>query len=501
MAIAAGDKFCETQWNDFNYSNLTVSEKKSSSSYRAFIVRVRRRRYSISLIRSRTFHRIIAVIIFLICIQLYLLHHAYHQALIEKFSPTLFAQLSQQQEDALASRGWELGAEDDNGQRKTLLDNRGRWKKLGAGYEGDTFAFEDAVIKVFRTGRSPLRNCLPGSAPKMAWPPEIPASLLLGGLQPSQERSGVVPDQTDFVPVLDYFFIPASAAHEVGEWYFVTPFLRSGTLEHLAERLQSSGRSLTPEGVDARFRPSFDRLLQSLDHMHSNHGLCHDDIKLDNIFVTDFTSSAADGSDMHSAQDNLEDSHWILADLGNARQPSHQYHSSLLWTHDNGQHADCRVNDVVRLVKTYVMFLQSVVASTEGVRFDETFLDGSSPWSQLYWYTINAAGARGHLDGTVAAKHVHKISTTILAPTEAELATQTFPAGSVPGQLDLEAGRRNHNETVQDLIESRPFLVGHELFHMSDPTRRELHKGMSVSEKWAVIFGKMGFMKTPFKHC
>lgn len=502
MAIAAGGKHRETQWDEFNYSNLTVPDKKSRSSYRAFIVSVRRRRYSTSLIRSRTFHRISALVTFLICFQLYLLHHAYYEALIEKFSPTLFAQLSHQQEDMLASRGWELGTEDNDGQRKMLLDNRGRWKKLGSGYEGDTYAFEDAVIKVFRTGRSPLRNCLPGSAPKIAWPPEIPASLLLGGLQPSQERSDVVPDQTDFVPVMDYFFIPASAAHEVGEWYLVTPFLRSGTLEHLAERLRGSGRSLTPEEVDARFRPSFDRLLQSLDHMHSNHGLCHDDIKLDNIFVTHFTSSAADDSGIHSAQDYLEDSHWVLADLGNARQPSHQYHSSLLWTHDNGQHADCRVNDVVRLVKTYVMFLQSVVAATESVRFGEAFLDGSSPWSQLYWYIINAAAARGHLDGTMVAKHVRQISTTILAPTEAGFrTTQTFLAGSVPAQPGLEAGRRNQNETVQGLIRSRPFLFGHGVFRVSDPVRQELHQGMSVSEKWAVIFGKMGFMETPFKHC
>lgn len=541
MATAAVGKLREAQWDDFNYSSLTVPEKESRLSYRAFIVRVRRRRYSTSLIRSRTFHRIGALVAFLICLQLYLLHQAYHEALVEKFSPTLFAQLSRQQEDVLASRGWELGAEDHLGgqRRRTLLDNRGRWKKLGSGREGDTFAFEDAVIKVFRPGRSPLRNCLPGSAPKTAWPPEIPASLLLGGLQPAQEISnnkGIIPDQTDFVPVLDYFFIPTSPAHDVGEWYLVTPFLRSGTLGHLAERLRggSAGPSLTVEEADARFRPSFDRLLQSLDHMHSTHGLCHDDIKPDNIFVTDFhahtSSSAANGSsggsieEEHSTQDEhhlVEEevegkgSHWILADLGNARQPSHPYHASLLWAHDNGQHADCRVNDVVRLVKTYVTFLRSAAVagsstSTDGgaqqgqVRFDEAFLEGSAPWSRLYWYTVNAAGvSRGrYLNGTVAARHVRHMSTTILAPgaeAEAELTTQTLRGtGPVPGpgQADLEA-RRQQNETVRDLVRSRPFLFG----HRSDPIGRELRKGMSLSEKWAVIFGKMGFMDTPYKHC
>lgn len=433
------------------------------------------------------------------------MHKAYHKALVEKFSPTIFARSSPRQDDIIASLEWETDVEEHDGPRTRLLDSRGAWKKLGSGYEGDTFAFDDSVIKVFKPGRSPLRNCVPGTAPKLEWPPEIPASLLLGGLHDSQlERSSVLPDHFDFVPVLDYFHLPTTPTSQVGEWYLVTPFLHSGTLEHLAKRLRVAQPPLTPDEVDARFRPSFNRVLQTLETMHSQYELCHDDIKMDNLFVTDFASSPTTpgGSDntTGSALEN-QDSHWLVADLGNVRQPSHKYHSSLLWSHDNGQHADCRVNDLVRLVKTYMMFLRSASAAPEtAAQFRASFLGASAPWSQLYWYTVNAAQAEdgGLVDGAAAATHVQHMSTTIFAATESRAGA--FPPAAGQEQRLLE-GAGKPGVHAQRLAQPRPSSFVSRLFSLGDPVEAELRKGMSVSEKWAVIFGRMWILNTPSEHC
>ncbi|ROV87244.1 hypothetical protein VMCG_10755 [Cytospora schulzeri] len=321
--------------------------------------------------------------------------------------------LSRQDEGLLDSTRWGMSAGDQHADRQGLLQNRGKWKSLGSGYEGDTFAYNGSVIKVFKPGRSPLRNCVPDVSPNIQWPPEIPVSLLLGGLRDQQHHASSASAQNDFLPVIDYFLLPTSRNNHPGEWHLVTPFLKSGTLEHLAKRLRLQDNPLTPDEVDARFRPSFNRLLRALDTMHMEHNLCHDDIKMDNIFVTRQSSTTEATANTSSILSNGDDAHWLLADLGNARQPSHTYHSSLLWAHDNDQHADCRVNDVVRLVKSYMFFLQSA-SSTRNDAFNEPFLTASAPWSQLYWFTINSA--RQPLDGTASAQRIFEVSNNVFPP-------------------------------------------------------------------------------------
>ncbi|KAH6695357.1 hypothetical protein F5X68DRAFT_198319 [Plectosphaerella plurivora] len=119
--------------------------------------------------------------------------------------------------------------------------------------------------------------------------------------------------------------------------------------------------------VDALYRPSFEHLLGGLDLLHNQHNLCHDDIKADNIFVA---------SPERPTQ-------WVLADLGNARQPTHPYHSSILWTADTPQHPNCKLNDVVRLTKTYMAFVRA--ASADPASFDADFFSAAAPLAVMYW--------------------------------------------------------------------------------------------------------------------
>lgn len=484
--------------DDDDYHTHTRGFAESKPRYHSLAIRTSRHRPF--RLRPRVAQRLACVILVLVGLHFWLLHSAYCEALSEKYSPTLFTRLSRHDEDLLASARWHLSAEDQHAERRYLLQNRSHWKSLGSGYEGDTFTYNGSVIKVFRPGRSPLRNCVPDVLPMIQWPPEIPVSLLLGGFRHQQDHVSTGSAQSGFLPVLDYFLIPTSGETHPGEWYLVTPFLKSGTLEHLARRLQHDDHSLGPEEVDARFRPSFNRLLRALDLMHTEYDLCHDDIKMDNIFVTTQMASAETTVNKSSRPAHEEDATWLIADLGNARQPSHSYHSSLLWVHDNGQHPDCRVNDVVRLVKSYMLFLQSA-SSPRRDTFNKPFLTASAPWSQLYWFTINTALQA--LDGSTAAHTIFEVSSNAFPPS-------TITGKELKSQYGAESTyKRTQNNGIHSL--ARPILEvpwSERLWQDKGDSarrafmvRRELHSGMSVSEKWAKIFGTMGILPTPHVLC
>lgn len=450
-----------------------------------------RRRRPLHLLRTRLVTRIAYVVAAMCLIQYYSLHHSYLEALAEKYSPTIFDTLSrQEQQDISASPLWQLNVESEQEEpRKRLLENRPHWKKLGSGYEGDTFTFNGSAIKIFKPSRSPLRNCVPESDPPAPWPPEIPVSLLLGGHKESQAISPTVSHQPSFLPVQDYFFLLTGDRKWPGEWHLVTPFLSQGTMEQAAKRLREHTPSRTAEQIDARFRQSLNRLLDALGGMHSHYGLCHDDIKMENIFVEDFIPVSS-SAETHSDDEN-RDAHWLLADLGNARQISHSYHTSLLWTHDNGQHPDCRINDVLRLMRTYTQFLQSATMSseTQARAFNDAFLAGTTPWSQLYWYTVT----RGHFGGATMAQEVRGLSATAFGPTN----TETFLPKS---KEEAEGQQRLMKRGLRTSWVSR-WLSIDESSSKALAVRRELHHGMMVSEKWAKIFGTMGVLKTPSQSC
>lgn len=382
-----------------------------------------------------------------------------------------------------------------------VLDNQAQWKKLGSGYEGNTFTFNGTVIKVFKTDQSPLRNCVPGTAPShnLAWPPEIPVSLLLGGLADTTQLS-TTPDDAHFVPILDYFLLPTTEDEPlVGEWHLITPFLSSGTLDHLAKRLRHHEPALTTDEIDAHFRPSLHRILEALDIMHSQHDLCHDDVKLDNIFVMDYTSPPLEspGHTNYTAA-NEKDTHWVLGDLGNAREPTHDYHTSLLWSHDNGQHADCRVNDLRRLIKSYILFLQAATKHSTVQRdtFVESFLTGSSPWSSLYWYTMNKDYSTLE---TGTARHIHDLSATVFSPVDAE--GDMVSEGVNLAQIRDGPNRDEIQRLAQPSLDTAWF--DHTWLGIDQQSRRvwsvgrELGSGLGLSERWAKIFGTMGILRTP----
>lgn len=460
--------------------------------YNALTIRITHRG-PLRLLRSRPAQRLICLILALAGLQLYLLHSEYYSALVAKYSPTLFTRLPLRDEDLLGSMRWQVDTDDKNQRREQLLNRREQWKRLGSGCEGDTFSFNSSVIKIFKPGSSPLRNCVPNTKSRLRWPTEVPVSLLLGGL--SDQRDDTISDRTDFLPVYDYFLLPTGDSTP-GQWHLVTPFLKTGTLEHLAWRLQNQSTPQTAEVIDAHYRPSFNRLLKALSRIHSQHELCHDDIKMDNIFVMD----SAQGSGNTSSIPSAREAHWLLADLGNARQTNHSYHSSLLWAHDNGQNADCRVNDVVRLLKSYLLFVQSAVRAGDSRNaFDGAFLAASTPWSRLYWYTINSA--RRHLDGVTASRQILAMSTGPFAPGDSSEASElpqpsTQVMSAYPDWEDLSQPRL-HRISWSEWI--WPGFGGS--VEEATLVSQQLRMGMRASERWAKIYGTLGILPIPSEQC
>jgi hypothetical protein len=300
---------------------------------------------------SRPAHRlrlwIVLVLIFFAFGQQHHLFFIYREALAAKYSPTKLPSSSTEQH----LQAW-IPDEESAFFQDRLIANRATWKTLGEGWEGKTFVFEDSVIKTFTPGRSPYRNCA-SSTMYEAWPTEIPASLHFGGTE--QNASSANPG---FLPVRSYF--KATTSTSVAEWHLVTPLLAGGSLKNLASKLRNS--ELSYRDVDTYHRPSFNRLLLSLQTLHEE-GFCHDDVKTTNIFVAG-------------------KSHWVLGDLGNLRHVSHPYHTSLLWR-ENEQLADCRANDVIRALKSYVRFVRD--ATNDNDAFNFVLLQGKEPLSRLFW--------------------------------------------------------------------------------------------------------------------
>ncbi|KAM0429599.1 hypothetical protein ACHAPT_006199 [Fusarium lateritium] len=308
--------------------------------------------------------------------------HTHRQALVAKFSPTIFKHLTPRDSVTLADTHWRWNETEDfawgSYSRREIWTNRHEWKRLGSGSEGETFTYNGTVIKVYKTAKFPFRNCVPGGPLGLRWPTEIEASLLLGGMADDESRG-----DDEFLPVTDYFMSPPS--EDGARWHFLTPFLASGSLVRLAEHLHHSGHAYTARDLDILYRPSLERLLDALDRMHNRHGLCHDDIKPDNIFL----SGRGSLGEVDETLDVTKG--WILADLGNAREPDHPYHSSILWSRLNNNLSNCRANDVVRLVKSYVLFLRAAV--DDGGAFDEQLFEGREPWAKLFWNTVDTVNS------------------------------------------------------------------------------------------------------------
>ena len=306
---------------------------------------------------SRLFHQLRYRLVFICCIfsllkqQYYFF--IYREALAAKYSPTLFISRAVEEDN----QSW-LPDEESAHFQDRFLANRAIWVKLGEGWEGKTFMYQDSAIKTFTPGQSPFRNCAKGTANE-AWPTEIPASLLLGGTERNATSS-----QGGFLPVRAYFM---AASVSTAEWHLVTPLLKGGSLKELGTRERRLQKNY--QDIDAYYRASFERLLHNMQRLHEA-GYCHDDIKPDNIFVA-------------------KNANWVLGDLGNVRHVSHPYHTSRLWK-ENRQLEDCRANDVSRAMKSYVRFVRD--SATDVHTFNAEFLQGIGPLNRLFlWVQRNAS--------------------------------------------------------------------------------------------------------------
>lgn len=299
-------------------------------------------------------------------------------------------------------------------------------KQLSTGHEGATAIYydirreEDVVIKTFTNKYRPLRNFLPTPLLKVfganieRWPTEVPATLLMGGLEygsywsRSSGASGTSGSKPlhDFLPVYDYF-VTRKEQERHGQWHLVTPLVHNGTLLQLATRIRtahinSTNIIISVSALHATFQATFNHVLNMLSTLHS-HGLCHDDVKPSNIFV-------------------IDDEHWVLADLGAVREIQHPLHRSIHWHHLQ-QWPDCRQNDIRRAIKVYLSLLRDASTEADGSTraFDEQFMAGRASWASMYWDYI----AR-------LTRHEHGIQTS-----RSRLFAATRFVGAEPGRWAL----------------------------------------------------------------
>ncbi|KAJ8111783.1 hypothetical protein OPT61_g5703 [Boeremia exigua] len=310
------------------------------------------------LIPQRSFHSLrYRLVLVLIVFVLFGQNHRffkYQDALAAKYSPTDFTAFTEQQPKVLDEESVQF--------QDQLVANRAAWRPLREGWEGRTFVYSDSVIKTFTPGRSPFRNCAQGTGDGR-WPTEIPASLYFGGSGHNASSS-----HSGFLPVKAFFMAASSTSQ--AEWHMVTPLLKGGSLQDLAAEVRKQNTNY--QDIDAKYRPAFMGLLRSLQTLHEA-GYCHDDVKPGNVLVADET-------------------HWVLGDLGNLRHITHPYHTSLLWR-ENEQLIDCRANDGIRALKSYVHFVRDVAVDKDG--FDTDFFERREPLSRLFW---SAAADATHLN-------------------------------------------------------------------------------------------------------
>lgn len=286
------------------------------------------------------------------------------QALAAKYASTKFTSNSPE-----AHPRFLRPDDEDSHFQAQLLANREAWKVLGEGWEGKVFVYKDSVIKTFTPGRSPFRNCAPGRTDS-TWPTEILASLHFGGFYQKVDNYdesrpyNASSTAGGFLPVQAYF-LASPLPRKPAEWHLVTPFLRGGNLNTLAHSLSNDTITKTFREIDATYRPAFNRLVEDMARLHDA-GYCHDDMKPANIFIQD-------------------QSHWVIGDLGNIRHVLHPYHSSRLWR-NNQQLQDCRANDVIRALKSYVKFIQTSVGDTD--QFNNAFFEAKEPISRLFWWAL-----------------------------------------------------------------------------------------------------------------
>ncbi|KAI5803585.1 hypothetical protein DFH27DRAFT_610638 [Peziza echinospora] len=211
------------------------------------------------------------------------------------------------------------------------------------------------------------------------WPTEIPGTLWFTGKRGEKIGTDDTTAERAYVEVLDYFYLKNRWVKN--NWQLVMPYYEDGTIDGLAKLIRHLG--LRPEEVDRVYRDNFLEYMDSLRRIHVE-GYCHDDIKVDNIFV----------SRTHNGTT------WLVSDIGNIREFNHAHHASY--------GTNCRVSDVENALRTYVWFLRLASGGKRSASrqkyYDEEFYRGRKSWSWVYWEWKSLS--REHLDDT----HVDVIS-------------------------------------------------------------------------------------------
>lgn len=249
--------------------------------------------------------------------------------------------------------------------------------KLGRGYEGQADIYtskstnQTVVIKTFfpwtREEDMPkeiaARLQRDYNITEKKWPVDITATL-----RRYNAKSSMADDLT--VHPIDVFYVPRTEK-ELGPkerpplpWRMVLPLYSSGSLDSAAAAL--AYLNLTTADIDFLYRPRYKTIFEALGRMHTTvepesnaTGFCHDDIKLDNLFLR---------NEAHEI---------MVGDMGQTRSLSHSYHKK--WY-------DCRLVDAHRAWKTYLVLLRNSSARNNGTsEFDEELMAQTTDWADAYW--------------------------------------------------------------------------------------------------------------------
>ncbi|KAI5818949.1 hypothetical protein BZA77DRAFT_175119 [Pyronema omphalodes] len=188
---------------------------------------------------------------------------------------------------------------------------------------------------------------------------------------------------------LDIFHVP-NTPPQTHPWRMVLP-LYPGSLDSVAST--TAFLNLTTADLDFLYRPHFSAIFRTLGQMHQTteytgslsasdftiNGFCHDDVKLDNIFLK-------------NRQHEL-----LVGDMGQVRSLEHDWHKSNKW--------ECRLIDAHRSWRTYLTLLREGSLGAEfsagqemgldkkedqsawGAQgaFGRDLMEGKVQWAKAYW--------------------------------------------------------------------------------------------------------------------
>ncbi|KAI9656391.1 MAG: hypothetical protein M1831_004643 [Alyxoria varia] len=282
----------------------------------------------------------------------------------------------------------------------------------------DTATRQRVVIKDFNEYDFTVRNWLPVKFSRVRagcgdpdatrlrfWPPHIPASMLVGGSEIIHDHQGQWDESPSpnhpyaglkgNFPALQNYFVTESNGTNTCKWHLVLPHFSVGSIGELAMRLSSQG--ISAGDLDEVFRPSFERLLHSLERLHKR-GFCHDDIDAGSILVKlKQSKSRSQIPDIRYqiVRDLLEEDHsvagdpfatdveFMLSNLNSVREKEHVYHTSKEWNANWKQWRSCEANDVRRALKAYLWFIVAASPTRD-------IFGGEEPWIGMYWRYFRA---------------------------------------------------------------------------------------------------------------